>query len=162
MTTNDKLKLMTITNHLLAGSLIGIAIKQPAFALPIALLSHFVMDALPHFGYEGNKGYSEALKHRLSYYVGIVSFVTTAMVVAILCVNGAWLALLTGLVAIAPDGLGVYNYLNYEKHGNKADGFVELVHIKFHRAIQRYERPWGIFVELLVFLVLTTLLIREL
>jgi len=58
---------MTITNHILAGAIIGAVIKEPALALPIAFASHFVMDALPHFGYEGNKGYGEALKHKLSY-----------------------------------------------------------------------------------------------
>ena len=60
---------MTITNHLLAGSLIGLTVAQPALAIALAFASHFVMDALPHFGYAGQKGYSEVLKHRLTYVV---------------------------------------------------------------------------------------------
>lgn len=153
---------MTITNHLLAGSIIGIVIKQPALAVSLALASHFVMDALPHFGYKGNNGYSEALKHPLSYRVGLVSAITTLIVAVILSVNREWFALLVGLVAISPDGLGIYNYIKYEKHGHQAKGLTELVHIKFHRAIQRYERPWGIYVEVIVIAVLSIVLLQML
>ena len=52
---------MVITNHVLAGSLIGIGIKEPTLAITLAFVSHFVMDALPHFGYPGRKGYPVVL-----------------------------------------------------------------------------------------------------
>ncbi len=32
---------MTITNHILAGAIIGVAIEQPTIALVIAFVSHF-------------------------------------------------------------------------------------------------------------------------
>jgi hypothetical protein len=60
---------VSITNHLLAGAAIAYAIDKPLPVLLLAFASHFVMDALPHFGYPGNKGYGEAMKHRLSYVV---------------------------------------------------------------------------------------------
>lgn len=149
---------MTITNHVLAGALIGIAINEPAIALPLALGSHFVMDALPHFGYKGNKGYSEALQHRLSYWVGVISLLTTMLVVALLIYNQLWLALAAGIMAALPDVLGVYNYRKYEKHGQKAHGILKVVHVQFHRAIQWCERPWGIYIELVTFMGLFFLL----
>jgi hypothetical protein len=73
-----------------------------------------------------------------------------------------WLesSMLAGLAAALPDVLGVYNYRAYERHGKKADGLVRLLHIKFHRRIQHFERPWGIIVEILVFGALLLLLIR--
>lgn len=40
---------MTATNHALTGAAIALIIGQPLIALPAALLSHFVCDALPHF-----------------------------------------------------------------------------------------------------------------
>lgn len=40
---------MTATNHALTGALIGLVIASPVAALIVALLSHFVLDALPHF-----------------------------------------------------------------------------------------------------------------
>jgi hypothetical protein len=43
---------MTATNHALTGAVIALAVKQPALALPLAFLSHFVCDAIPHFDTE--------------------------------------------------------------------------------------------------------------
>jgi hypothetical protein len=151
---------MTVTNHILAGALIGIAVKEPALALSFAFGSHFVMDALPHFGYRGNKGYVEALRHRLSYWVGIISLLTTLPVVALLVFNQLWLALAAGIMAALPDVLGIYNYRKYERHGRKAHGILKVVHVQFHRAIQWCERPWGIYVELITFVVLLFLLLQ--
>lgn len=39
---------MMITPHLVAGVAIGRALRVPWLALPVALLSHFALDALPH------------------------------------------------------------------------------------------------------------------
>ncbi len=142
---------MTIPNHVLAGALIALTIKQPAVVLPLALGSHFVLDALPHFGYKGNKGYSEVLQHKLSYWVGIISVPTTLLVATLLVSNQLWLAIAAGTLAALPDILGIYNYQKYEKHGQKAQGILKVVHVQFHRAIQWCERPWGIYVELVVF-----------
>jgi hypothetical protein len=149
---------MAIPNHVLAGALIGLVVKEPALALLLALGSHFVMDALPHFGYKGNKGFGEVLKHRLSYWVGIVSLPATMLVVALLLFNHLWLALFAGIVAAIPDVLGVYNYRRYERHGQKAHGILKVVHVQFHRAIQWCERPWGVYVEVAAFVILFALL----
>jgi hypothetical protein len=40
---------MTLTNHLLTGAAIAKLLPSPV-AIPIAFASHFVLDALPHFG----------------------------------------------------------------------------------------------------------------
>lgn len=151
---------MTITNHILAGALIGLAVKEPVLALPLAFGSHFVMDAMPHFGYKGNRGYGEALKHRLSYWVGIISLITTVLVVALLIFNQLWLALAAGIVAALPDLLGIYNYRKYEKHSQQAHGMLKAAHVQFHRAIQWCERPWGVYVELVTFASLFLLLFK--
>lgn len=149
---------MTITNHILAGSLIGLTVVNPALAVILALASHFVMDVLPHFGYAGRKGYSEALKHKLSYVVAVATLITSLGVLLFLALHGEWFAIFTGLVAASPDVVGLYNWLGYEKHGRKASGWLEIVHVKFHRAIQWCERPWGVWVELMIFVVLSYIL----
>lgn len=156
----DGIVKMTITNHILAGAIIGLTITNPVAAVALAFLSHFVMDALPHFGYAGKKGYEEVLKHRLSYVVAIITLVTALVVLGLLVLNGKWYAVAIALVATLPDAMGLYNWLRNEKHGKSAPGIVKLLHIKFHRAIQWYERPWGILVEGAVFVVLSWTLIR--
>ena len=152
---------MTITNHILAGAVIGLAVKNPAVAVALAFASHFVMDALPHFGYAGRKGYAEVLRHNLSYLVAVVTLVTTLAVIAVLALHGQWLAIFAGLVAASPDAAGLYNWLAYEKRGKRATGLLELFHVKFHRQIQWCERPWGIIVEVAVFVALSAVLYNQ-
>ncbi|MFZ1324307.1 MAG: hypothetical protein WAQ57_04090 [Candidatus Saccharimonadales bacterium] len=41
---------MHTVNHAAAGAGIALAVRQPLLALPLALASHFVLDALPHYG----------------------------------------------------------------------------------------------------------------
>lgn len=40
---------MTATNHALTGALIGLTVHNPWVAIPVAVASHLVCDALPHF-----------------------------------------------------------------------------------------------------------------
>lgn len=41
---------MLITNHVLCGAAIGVAVARPAAALPLGVASHFALDAMPHWG----------------------------------------------------------------------------------------------------------------
>lgn len=100
---------MVVTNHLLAGALIGILVNEPLAAVTFAFASHFAMDALPHFGYPGNHGYGEALRHRLSYVVLDVMILTTLAVTFWLLQTGHWFALACAFIAASPDTIGLYN-----------------------------------------------------
>lgn len=39
-----------MTNHVLSGAVIGAAVKRPVSAFAAGVVSHFVLDALPHWG----------------------------------------------------------------------------------------------------------------
>jgi hypothetical protein len=41
---------MLVTNHVLSGAVIGAASRRPASAFALGVLSHFVLDAVPHWG----------------------------------------------------------------------------------------------------------------
>lgn len=41
---------MLITNHVLAGALIGSAVPHPTAAFTVGVASHFALDAVPHWG----------------------------------------------------------------------------------------------------------------
>ncbi|HUN30505.1 MAG TPA: hypothetical protein VMU95_00680 [Trebonia sp.] len=41
---------MLVTNHVLSGALIGAATGRPGVALGAGIASHFVLDAVPHWG----------------------------------------------------------------------------------------------------------------
>jgi hypothetical protein len=41
---------MLVTNHVLAGAAIGRALRRPVPAFVVGVVSHFAMDAVPHYG----------------------------------------------------------------------------------------------------------------
>jgi hypothetical protein len=45
-----------VTNHVLVGSLIGLALpRRPAAAFGAGVISHYVCDSLPHWGIKGDR-----------------------------------------------------------------------------------------------------------
>lgn len=41
---------MLVTNHVLSGALIGAVVRRPVPAFAVGVVSHFVLDAVPHWG----------------------------------------------------------------------------------------------------------------
>ena len=68
---------MLITNHVLAGALIGTVAPGPASAFAAGVASHFVMDALPHWGDR-----DERVFLRVAVVDGLVGLATMAWVTA--------------------------------------------------------------------------------
>lgn len=134
---------MTISNHMATGALIGITVGEPWMALPLALLSHYVLDALPHYGYPDNQSWTVVFRHKLGIVVNVCD-VTIAVILAAVLARTEPFALLTAVVALSPDFVWPFRYFFYERKGRQLVGG-QLT--RFHNRIQRYERPWGIFVE---------------
>jgi hypothetical protein len=44
-----------LTNHVLSGALIGALARRPVPAFAVAVASHFVLDAMPHWGKWGSR-----------------------------------------------------------------------------------------------------------
>lgn len=47
---NRYVVVMLVTNHVLSGALIGAAVRRPLPAAALGLVSHFALDAVPHWG----------------------------------------------------------------------------------------------------------------
>lgn len=136
---------MTLTNHLLTGAALAKFLPLP-ITIPLAFASHFVLDALPHFGY---KTMEERIRHTgISGTVLILDIIAAAATTDWLIKNGHETWLIVGLVAYSPDILWIYRFTVEEKFGKvkptKGNRFIQ-----FHRNIQKYERMWGIAVEIL-------------
>lgn len=43
---------MTATNHALTGAVVALVIQEPILAIPLAFLSHFAVDYIPHFSFK--------------------------------------------------------------------------------------------------------------
>lgn len=149
---------MNVANHAAAGVLIAAVVNRPAVALPLALASHFALDALPHFGYAGHGGFGVAFKHRLTYFGIIWSFLALIFLLAVLQ-GGSAVLYLAGFLAVAPDFMWLYRYYGFERKGLKPPGGPIT---RFHQNIQWCERPWGIMVEVVFFVVAISLVINYL
>ncbi len=145
---------MTTSNHLFAGAAIALTVQQPVMAVPLALLSHFVMDALPHYGYSGLFG--DAFKHKLTWVVESVNLVGVPLLIYLLWGQSIWIYV-GALAAVTPDFMWVYRYARYERKG--LDPGAHPITL-FHKKIQWCERSWGVAIELVLFVLGIVLLVK--
>ena len=152
---------MTGTNHFLAGAAIGLTVGNPVVAVPVAFASHFVLDALPHFGVE----YDEKLKRRPKIFHYIVTidaaigatFLALALLLAY--TQSLWLVPVCMIAALSPDFIWIYRYTIRERFGTLPP-LPKGPLTRFHSNIQRYERLWGIAVEVLFLVAMCAIIWR--
>lgn len=125
---------------MLTGTVLALAVKEPMLVLPLAYLSHFLLDALPHYGHDG---YGEAFRHKETLIMELLGLIGIAVLLSA-GVYGWNLALLAAAVAVSPDFEWPIRYFLFERKG-KAPFKTPLTWI--HKKIQWCERNWGIFVE---------------
>ncbi len=148
---------MNVSNHAATGAVIALVVKEPAIALPLAFVSHFCLDALPHFGYPGNGGFNGMLKHRLTYFM--LPFEFAAWIFLIVLLHSQPLTIIAAaLVAVSPDLVSLYRYLVYERKGIEPPAPGKIT--KLHWDLNWGERPWGLIVEASWFIGIIILLKR--
>ena len=152
---------MTATNHALTGALIAAVVPNPVVGLPLALLSHFVLDALPHFGAH------TVAKPSSKEFRAILIFDGLMMSALLLCIAFAayrtdvtpWFVVVAGgFLGAAPDIMWLKHYQSDLKGQDKHWDIVRTVHKK----IQRWELSWGWTVEVVWFVALIAVLNRVL
>lgn len=147
---------MRAINHALTGALIGLVVREPAVAIPAALVSHVICDMIPHHGSQSTD--NKALRSKL--------FLNTLFLDALLCFSlvillfmqqpGGWLlAVVCAFVAASPDFLFINRFLLAKAH--KSWRPTRLV--KFLCDIQWFQRPLGAVVEIAWFAAGTLLLL---
>jgi hypothetical protein len=139
---------VTATNHALTGAAIGLALSaHPALALPAAFLSHFVLDAIPHFEMPNNNIGTTRFRN----YLVLDMLLCVLLVVALFALGTPhwWLVSLCAFVATTPDFMWVTDYVKSQKQGrqvlrskSKAPWYRRL-----HSAIQWFAKPLGGIVE---------------
>lgn len=139
---------MTGFNHAVTGALVAATFNKPLVSLPLALLSHFIVDAIPHWNYKAPGG----LRGRqVVMFLDLVLSLTLLAILA-LTVNAApWLIIAGGLLSILPDTMWLKFFITGRPSisGNK-QRFINRLR-QFHHWIQWSETNKGIFVELLWF-----------
>ena len=136
---------MIATNHALTGAIIGLSLNQPLMAVPLALMSHFVMDALPHYGSNLPDTVLYKTKIFRNYLVleAIVCFLIV-VTLALMRPENWILGSVCAFVAAAPDLASINHYvkLRYGKLWQPG------LYVKFAGSIQWFQRPIGWVVEL--------------
>ncbi len=138
---------MTATNHALTGAVLGLAIGNPWVAVPAAFLSHFVLDAIPHFGFKGVKTDTELLPQR---WFKLLLIAEALMCFTIVCVLFSlqpvhwFVACVTAFVATSPDLYSAPRFL-YANGWLKTPPTINMFR-RFHGTIQT-ERVWGAWIE---------------
>jgi hypothetical protein len=158
---------MTATNHALTGAAIAMLVKRPELAIPAAFLSHFVLDAVPHYNPPNMtkkyfKNYQDAWNKKLKLKSFRIIFTADMLLFLVVLLTVPLLApshvspltvFFSAVAAAAPDFDGGLKFLLRQfgllrKKTKDNDWFS-----RYHIAVQWMERPWGIYVEL-VWLVL--------
>src|ERR1700733_1795064 len=98
---------MTLTNHLLTGVALAKFLPLP-IAIPLAFASHFILDAMPHFGC---KTIDERMRHMGVFRAVIVlDIITATATTGWLMKDGHTMWLIVGLIAYSPDLLWIYRF----------------------------------------------------
>lgn len=143
---------MTATSHSLTGAVIALALKNPFLAIPVAFLSHFALDVIPHYNPPGVKGFnmwSKKFKDKYFRLIFPTDMILFALVLTVIPLTlnakvSGWIIFLCAAAAASPDFASGYQLL-LEKAGGKAK---ESKFDYFHIGLQGLEKPWGIFVEI--------------
>lgn len=139
---------MTGLNHVLTGTAIALAVQQPLVAAPLAFLSHFVLDVIPHFDHPHYR-YGSRYFAAIMASDGVIS-VAAVITLMVLVPGMAGTIAIGALFAIMPDFAWLYYYRN-----NRPQWWF----FRFHSKIQWFERPPGALVEASYLIFISTVLV---
>jgi hypothetical protein len=130
---------MTATNHVVAGAVVVAVVSNPVLGLPLALISHLVLDALPHYGNTNVSG--RAFLYALAADAGLAS--AFLLCVAILQPDRWPWIIAGGVIAASPDLLWFPGWIKELRGETVNRNWLT----RFLSWIQWGERPWGIIIE---------------
>lgn len=136
---------MTATNHALSGALIGAVVTQPVLALPLAFVSHFVLDAIPHLGLDEFGGHLKA-KKMFKWMLLIDAALLALVIIWLFVINAPFLVFACLFLAGSPDFVWAYRYIFKENFGKKPEPMKNLFN-RFHARIQTSQTLQGLWVE---------------
>ncbi|MEK7594681.1 MAG: hypothetical protein AAB436_03530 [Patescibacteria group bacterium] len=147
---------MRAINHALTGAVIGLVVGEPLIAVPVAFVSHFICDIIPHHDFdveEVEKLRSGTFKKVL--YGDTTLCVVLVVVLAVLQPENWQLAAICALVAAAPDFASFGKFRSANGHKPLESN----AYTRFAGRIQWFERPIGGIVEVAWFVAAIFLLL---
>lgn len=111
---------MTAINHALTGALIGCVVSNPAIALPLAFLSHFALDAIPHYDPPGDTDEARINSKQFLYIQLVLGAVLCfVLVMAVFLAHPThWLTIIFGaFFGASPDLISIPRYIHVKRVG---------------------------------------------
>lgn len=134
------MRIMIGFNHALAGGLIGKLLPWP-IAIPAAIVSHFLLDMLPHYGISAHKR-----DHSKFWKIFFITDFFAALSLAFWAIgNQYYLIYICGQLAVLPDFVWVAHVIRKRSFNFT---MVKSRYEKWHIAIQKYEFSKGLWIEL--------------
>lgn len=144
---------MTATNHTITGVLIGLSVHQPVVAIVLAVLSHFVLDAIPHYSDP------KLIGKKLAPVLAVDFSVALAVLGSLLVLRPQYwlLAVVCGIAAASPDLMWFPRWVRdlLGRPGKPLNGVM-----RFHSKIQWAEKPYNYPYEVVWFLGSLFLLVK--
>ncbi len=139
---------MILLAHLLLGAAIGTAVKNPILAVILALLSHYLLDLLPHIEYPieniKQKQWHKARKDFFKVAVDIIS----GIILILLFSKNYPIIYICAFFAILPDGFSLLSLTFPNKIFSKHDYFhTKKVH---HLKDKKISRFWRIYIQVVL------------
>lgn len=155
---------MTVANHMATGALISLSVTNPASAIILSFLSHFVLDILPHFGLQTEKNIVNRNQNLLFRFYVILGIILAVVIIPVLLswLSGAvslWLLCACLLAAVLPDLIMIPHYIAETRHKRELP---KSWFSRFHSGIQKLDYPWGAIVELIWLLAMLYLISLQL
>jgi len=135
---------VTGINHSLTGAATALAVNNPELVIPLAFLSHFAVDVIPHF-------HATTAPPKVAKAVVYADFIVTIGLVVWLSVFlktnvAGWIIFSGAIAALSPDFVWVWRYFKHRDVRKVASEPMSKFS-KFHQQIQWSESHWGAIVE---------------
>lgn len=146
--------------HILLGILIALIFNNPLLIIPLAFLSHFLLDMMPHWDGEFDKKDFEktgvAKIKKSDIYIRSIDFISSICLLTYFFISSNNYNILYGaFFSLLPDFLkiGYYTKIKKNKYFKK--------YLNFHSKIQKdTQKIIGLIIQLIFFIILMILIIK--
>jgi hypothetical protein len=147
---------MRAINHALTGATIGVLIGEPLIAVPLAFVSHYICDMIPHYGTAiAEEKELNSVQFRVLLFLDFCLCVLLVVILALYKPQFWILAAVCAFVATSPDLFSINRYRSARRGTTSKPGS----YIKFAHGIQWFERPIGAVVEVAWFIAMLIILV---
>lgn len=148
---------MTGFNHGITGGVIALTVKNPALAVPLSLISHFLMDPIPHFHYFAEKSKADILNHKFKRFLvfDFLFSVLLMLILGLLFPQHRWLIWACMIAAAIPDAIWWFYRNSADRWPGNFDPFTKL-----HWDVQKKVSFNGIYLEI-AWLIIMSVIILE-